>query len=95
MQITLNEKEIKRAIVAYVAGRVEITGDVVVNLTAGRSPNGMSAAIDITEDEGNDLVDTQEDPPFDVDTDSEGTEPVEDSSTEPVEESDESPLFGS
>ena len=91
MQITLNEKEIKKAIVAYVAGRVEITGDVVVNLTAGRSPNGMSAAIDINEDEGcdalpcNDPVDTPEEP-CDVD---------EDVVEEPVEDSDETPLFGS
>lgn len=53
MQITLNENEIKRAIIAFVSDQgISITGkNVEVSLTAGRAPNGMSASIDISNDD--------------------------------------------
>jgi len=53
MQITLNQAEIEKAIIAFVGEQgISITGkNVAVTLTAGRAPNGMSASIDISNDE--------------------------------------------
>jgi hypothetical protein len=49
MQITLNQDEIEKAIVEFVANQgISITGNVDVKLTAGRGPNGTTAVIDIT-----------------------------------------------
>lgn len=48
MQITLNQQEIETAIVEFVSKQITITGQVEVNLTAGRGANGLSATIDIT-----------------------------------------------
>ena len=49
MRITLNENEIKEALVQYVSGHgVDVTGrKVEVSLTAGRGVNGHTADIDI------------------------------------------------
>lgn len=51
MRITLNENEIKEALVRYVAGQgVDISGrNVEVSMTAGRGANGYTADIDITD----------------------------------------------
>lgn len=50
MRVTLNESEIKDALIQYVAGHgVAVAGrDVSVSLVAGRGPNGHSATIDIS-----------------------------------------------
>jgi hypothetical protein len=96
MQITLNENEIKKAIVNYVGNRVDINGEMSVKIIAGRSPNGFSASIDIDDD-----GDYPTEPCCDEDimegpTDEEScTEPEEDVANDTAEESDESPLFGS
>lgn len=49
MQITLNEEEIKDAIVAYVRQQIAITDTqrIEVDLKAGRGDNGYSATLDI------------------------------------------------
>lgn len=49
MQITLNEEEIKDAIVAYVRQQITITDTqrIEVDLKAGRGDNGYSATLDI------------------------------------------------
>jgi hypothetical protein len=62
MQITLNESEIKKAIIAFVGNQgISITGRTTVKLVAGRGPDGMSATIDISNEEetskDDDLVD--------------------------------------
>lgn len=51
MRITLNENEIKEALVRYVAGQgVDVSGrNVEVSMTAGRGANGYTADIDITD----------------------------------------------
>ena len=53
MQITLKQSEIEEAIIAYVGNQgISITGkNVAVSLVAGRAPNGMSACIDISNDD--------------------------------------------
>jgi hypothetical protein len=49
MQITLNEVEIKKAIISFIGNQgISITGHTTVSLIAGRAPNGMSATIDIS-----------------------------------------------
>jgi hypothetical protein len=53
MQITLNQDEIEKALKNYVASQgISITGkNVDVTLIAGRAPNGMSACINISNDD--------------------------------------------
>jgi hypothetical protein len=53
MQITLNQDEIEKALKNYVASQgISITGKHVdVTLIAGRAPNGMSASINISNDD--------------------------------------------
>jgi hypothetical protein len=53
MQITLNQDEIEKAIITYVGNQgISITGKHVdVTLIAGRAPNGMSASINISNDD--------------------------------------------
>jgi hypothetical protein len=53
MQITLNQDEIERAIITFVGNQgISITGkNVDVTLIAGRAPNGMSATINISNDD--------------------------------------------
>lgn len=53
MQITLNQDEIEKAIITFVGNQgISITGKHVdVTLIAGRGPNGMSATIDISNDD--------------------------------------------
>jgi hypothetical protein len=53
MQITLNQDEIEKAIITFVGNQgISITGKHVdVTLIAGRAPNGMSASINISNDD--------------------------------------------
>ena len=53
MQITLNQEEIEKAIITFVGNQgISITGKHVdVTLIAGRAPNGMSASINISNDD--------------------------------------------
>jgi hypothetical protein len=52
MQVTLNQAEIEKALINYVGQQgISITGkNVDVTLVAGRSPNGMTASINISND---------------------------------------------
>lgn len=58
MQITLNQEEIEKAIITFVGNQgISITGrHVDVTLIAGRAPNGMSATINISNDDTPSLV---------------------------------------
>lgn len=58
MQITLNQTEIEKAIIAFVGNQgISITGsNVTVALTAGRGPNGVTATIDISNEDSPNLV---------------------------------------
>ena len=49
MQITLNQSEIKKAIIGYIESQGVVLEEehTSVSLTAGRGTNGMSATVDI------------------------------------------------
>lgn len=91
MQITLNQSEIEKAIVTYVGNQgISITGKRVdVVLIAGRGANGMSASLDIFDEEqpvvGNTVIDVSSDK-----VTAEEESPVAD----PVDDAQQ-PLFGS
>jgi len=109
MQITLNQKEIETAIINFVGSQgISITGKHVdVTLVAGRGPSGMSASIDISNDDPTPVnnpesvkrkkkepKEVQEEVPFD-DDDTENVEDTKDEEySEPTEEEEDKPLFG-
>jgi len=97
MQITLNQKEIEKAIISFVGNQgIAITGKHVnVTLVAGRGPNGMSASIDISNDDPVTNVPTPRAEPKEVPEEEKPTpkkrgrkksEPVTEEETESVEE---------
>lgn len=49
MQITLNQDEITAAVEAYVHSQINISEDqeISIDFTAGRSPNGLTASLEI------------------------------------------------
>jgi len=109
MQVTLNQAEIERAIIAFVGNQgISITGkNVEVTLVAGRGPQGMTASIDISNDDlppvgpiTRKKKDAQPDLPFSVGEDSTAgvTKPVTAISedAEKIEEKPDAnkPLFG-
>lgn len=99
MQITLNQQEIEKAIIAYIGNQgIVITGNTTVTLVAGRAPNGMSATIDISNESAAaktvvEVADTKEQPGLSfVASASQDTE-VTDTVTEDVKPANK-PLFG-
>ncbi|RLB94477.1 MAG: hypothetical protein DRH26_01125 [Deltaproteobacteria bacterium] len=96
MQITLNQKEIEKAIITYVGQQgISIAGKKVdVTLIAGRGTNGMSASLDILDVEtaiGDTVVEINEVAQCDPVAAPE-EEVVEATDNEDVEQA---PLFGS
>lgn len=97
MQITLNQDEIEKAIITFVASQgISITGkNVDVTLIAGRAPNGMSASINISNDDRPSNTPTPRTMEIPVEaTVVEVSEPEEDLSTKTDEEIAPRPLFG-
>lgn len=95
MQITLNQDEIERAIITFVGNQgISITGkNVDVTLIAGRAPNGMSATINISNDDVPSNVPTPRKPA--APTVIEVCEPEPTPVNEPEEVTAQRPLFGS
>lgn len=103
MQITLNQDEIEKAIITFVGNQgISITGKHVdVTLIAGRAPNGMSASINISNDDAPNLVTPRKTATFGASATAATVIDVadEDTDTEVENESEEvtaaRPLFGS
>ena len=105
MQVTINQQEIERAIIAYVGNQgITLEGtNVKVNIHAGRGPNGLSASIDIT-NEGDEAVEEEDDSQQELPLDKPAAKVVADVKEEPAteeaveedsaEEPEETPLFG-
>jgi hypothetical protein len=99
MQIKLNQKEIEQALIAYISNQgVSTSGKtIVVDMTAGRGENGISATIDINNEP--ETTGKKERKPA-------AAEPVTEAApstggmfnahvdSEPVEETESRPLFG-
>lgn len=98
MQITLNQNEIEKALINFVRNQgitIANPNNVNVTLIAGRAPNGMSASINIYNDDRPSDTPT----PRSMETPEDATvikvsEPEEDISTKTDEEIAPRPLFG-